>query len=38
MVLSDAELGKIFTSKEIDEIFNTNFLRNVDEVYKRFGL
>ncbi|MDI6851884.1 MAG: adenylosuccinate lyase [bacterium] len=38
MVLSDAELGKIFTPKEIDEIFKTNFLRNVDEVYKRFGL
>jgi adenylosuccinate lyase len=38
MVLSDAELGKIFTPKEIDEIFKTDFLRNVDEVYRRFGL
>jgi adenylosuccinate lyase len=38
MVLSDAELGKIFTPEEIDEIFNTDFLRNVDEVYRRFGL
>jgi len=38
MVLSDAELGKIFTPQEIDEIFKTNFLRNVDEVYRRFGL
>ncbi len=38
MVLSDAELGKIFTPQEIDEIFKTDFLRNVDEVYRRFGL
>jgi len=38
MVLSDAELGKIFTPQEIDEIFRTDFLRNVDEVYRRFGL
>ena len=38
MVLSDAELGKIFTLQEIDEIFKTDFLRNVDEVYRRFGL
>jgi adenylosuccinate lyase len=38
MVLSDAELGKIFTQQEIDEIFKTDFLRNVDEVYRRFGL
>jgi adenylosuccinate lyase len=38
MVLSDSELGKIFTLQEIDEIFKTDFLRNVDEVYRRFGL
>ena len=38
IVLSDAELGKIFTPQEIDEIFKTDFLRNVDEVYRRFGL
>jgi adenylosuccinate lyase len=38
MVLSDTELGKIFTLQEIDEIFKTDFLRNVDEVYRRFGL
>ncbi len=36
--LKDSELSKILTPAEIDEIFKTDFLRNIDEIYKRFGL
>ncbi len=36
--LKDPELSKILTSEEIDEIFKTDFLRNIDEIYRRFGL
>jgi len=36
-VFKDEELAKILTHEEMEEVFKTNFLRNVDEIYKRFG-
>ncbi|MEO0266261.1 MAG: adenylosuccinate lyase [candidate division WOR-3 bacterium] len=37
-VLEDEYLGRLLTKEEIEEVFKTDFLRNVDHIYKRFGL
>ncbi|MGB9824142.1 MAG: adenylosuccinate lyase [Candidatus Hydrothermia bacterium] len=37
-VLSDEFLSRILTEEEIEEVFRTDFLKNVDKIYRRFGL
>ena len=39
LLLADGELTAQLAPKEINELFNYNYhLKNVDEIYKRFGL
>ncbi|AGL01907.1 adenylosuccinate lyase [Desulfoscipio gibsoniae] len=39
LLLADAEVAAILPEKEINEIFDIGYhLKNVDEIYKRFGL
>jgi len=38
VVSKDAELGKVLTPEDIEEVFKTDFLKNVNEIYMRFDL
>jgi len=39
LLLADGELTARLAPKEINELFDYNYhLKNVDEIYKRFGL
>lgn len=37
-ILNDEEIRKYLTEEEIKDCLNWNFLKNIDEIYKRFGL
>ncbi len=37
-IRNDSEIKKYLTDEEIEECLNWNYFRNVDEIYRRFGL